>query len=84
MLAGDAPEILDETLGCLGHVQHLGVTVQLGPGTVPVIGEHEHGGPYGQGYGGAAASYSQASFPRIEASSSRVETVISGAVKYPG
>jgi hypothetical protein len=42
MLAGDAAEIVDEAVGCLRHVQHLGVAVDLHPRAVPVVGEDEH------------------------------------------
>ena len=44
-LTGDAAEVVDQTIGRLGHVQHLGVPVDLHPGTVPVIGEDEHRDP---------------------------------------
>jgi hypothetical protein len=42
MLAGDAAEIVDEAVGCLRHMQHFGVSVDLHPRAVPVVGEDEH------------------------------------------
>lgn len=39
MLASDTPKVVNEPIGCLGHVQDFRITIHLNPRAIPLVGE---------------------------------------------